>query len=75
LATALQNWAQQYISPTTTSIIFVFEPVVGAICGFWILDEMLTGRQLVGCALIVIAMLWGTIDFSRKKKIKSPNTG
>jgi len=60
-AIGVQNWAQQYVSPTATSIIFVLEPVVAAICGYFVMHEVLTLSQGIGCVLIIGAMFCGIV--------------
>ncbi|MEL0047903.1 MAG: EamA family transporter, partial [Gammaproteobacteria bacterium] len=33
------------------------EAVFGAVGGYWLLDELLNSRQLMGCALMLIGMI------------------
>ncbi|MBF7083811.1 EamA family transporter [Desulfallas sp. Bu1-1] len=40
-----------------TAIISTFEPVATALLGFWLLQETLSGRQLLGGALVMIGVL------------------
>ena len=51
----LQTVAQKYTTATHTSIIFMLEPVVAGIFGWWFLNELLTSQAAWGCALILIA--------------------
>ncbi len=53
----LQMWGQQYTSATHTALIFALEPVFAAIFAAWIDGELLAGRHLLGCILILGGML------------------
>jgi len=53
----LQMWAQRYASATHTALIFALEPVFAAGFAFLLDGEHLTGRHLLGCALILAGML------------------
>ena len=57
LAFLIQNSVQRYTSATHTAIIFTTEPVFAAICAYLWSGEVLSLRQLVGCALILAGML------------------
>ncbi len=56
-AFATQTWAQRFTSPTHTALIFSLEPVFAALFSFLLIGEMLTGRAMLGSALILIGML------------------
>lgn len=60
-ATALAFLAQTAFQKITTStrvaLIFALEPVFAALTAFVWINEILTGRQLLGCALIFSGML------------------
>ena len=53
----IQTAAQRVIPPTRTAVILTMEPVFAGIFGFLLLDERLTARGWLGCALILIGML------------------
>lgn len=55
-AYAVQNKMQRYTSPTHAAIIFLAEPVFGAIASTFIGDR-LTGRSLIGCIMIFAGMV------------------
>ena len=61
LATAfcfvIQVYAQRQTSATHTALIFTMEPVFAAIFAYLVAGETLSGRGLVGCALILAGML------------------
>ena len=56
-------------SSTVASLIMSFESVVATIAGAIILKQMMSGRELVGCVLMFIAIILSQIDikvFKRK---------
>lgn len=53
----ISNIAQKYISAERVSIIYLFEPVFGAIAAHFILGEQISSRLLIGGALIFMATL------------------
>jgi drug/metabolite transporter (DMT)-like permease len=63
-----QNIAQKHTSPTHTALIFLGEPVFAQAFAFIMLGELLTPRQLVGCALILAGMLAAELKPSLKIK-------
>ena len=52
-----QSTVQRYTSPTHTALIFSSEPVFGAIFAWLLAGEMLSTKEAVGAAAIVIGML------------------
>src|SRR5580698_5691541 len=52
-----QTWAQQYTSPTHTAILISLEPVFAAITSWIVAHERLTGRILLGAALIFLGIM------------------
>ncbi|MCF6247212.1 MAG: DMT family transporter [Desulfobacula sp.] len=57
VAYSLQIYAQKNAPTTHAAIIFSLESVVAAIGGWIILNEILSGRGLTGCALMLAGML------------------
>jgi drug/metabolite transporter (DMT)-like permease len=57
IAYSLQIYGQKKSHPAHASIIMSFESVFAALAGWIILNEVLTGRGLFGCTLILIGML------------------
>ena len=53
----LQAVGQKHAPPADAAIILSMEAVFAAIFGYWLLQERLDGRQLIGCGLILGAML------------------
>ncbi len=64
IAYTLQVVAQQHVHPAYASIILSFETVFAVIGGWFLLNEMLSLRNLAGCLLmlagIVIVQVWGS---------------
>ena len=58
LCLLLQTWAQRYAPPDHAAVLFTTEPVFGAIFAWIVLGEVMSGRALIGAALILAGMLW-----------------
>lgn len=67
VAYSLQIYGQKNSPASHAAIIFSFESVVAAIGGWIILNEILSGRAMFGCALMLAGML---ISQLVSKKIK-----
>ncbi len=70
VAYVCQNIGMQYANPTKSAIILSMEALFGTLFSVWILHELLTGRMIIGCVLILVAVLvaeikprfnWGAI--------------
>lgn len=57
VAYTLQNVAQSRVPPALAAIILSLESVFGALAGWLFLRETLTPRQLVGCGLVLAAVV------------------
>ena len=62
----LQMVGQKNMNPTVASLILSLESVISVIAGFLVLHQNLSQRELIGCALmfiaIILAQLPGKID-------------
>jgi drug/metabolite transporter (DMT)-like permease len=67
----VSNVAQRYISAERVAVIYLFEPVFGAIAAFFILGEALSWRLLLGGSLIFAAMLISELKYTRWSLLKS----
>lgn len=74
LSYTLQIWAQRHTPPADAALILSLESVFAVLSGWWLLNERLAAIQILGCALIFVAVLlsqfkeWnlrGKIDSSR----------
>lgn len=68
IAYACQNVGMQYANPTKSAIILSTESLFGTICSVIILHEILTGRMIVGCILIFVAILFAEIKPTFRRK-------
>lgn len=58
--------ATLYINTTTCSILSALEVVVGALVGFMMFNENMTGLQIIGAIVVVFASLQSSIFKSKK---------
>ena len=61
IAYVCQNVGMQYANPTKSAIILSMESLFGTLFSVWILHELLTGRMIVGCVLILFAVLFAEV--------------
>jgi drug/metabolite transporter (DMT)-like permease len=54
---AVQNTALQQVSASHASMIFLVEPVWTALLSAWLLGERMSSNQILGCGLILLALL------------------
>ena len=57
-------------SSTVASLIMSFESVVATIAGAIVLHQMMSGRELIGCALMFVAIIFSQIDLNSLIKKK-----
>ncbi|MEK4628690.1 MAG: DMT family transporter [Solibacillus sp.] len=69
VAYVCQNIGMQYANPTKSAIILSTESLFGTLFSVILLNELLTGRMIVGCILIFFAILFAEVKptFKRKK--------
>ena len=60
--------AVKNVGGTVTSIMGMFEPISTVILGYLVLDETMTIRGLVGCALVIAAVVILTLESAVEKK-------
>lgn len=68
LACALQGIGQKYAHPTTASILLSTESLFATICGFIFLNEVMNGRELIGCILMLLAVILSQLPVIKIKK-------
>lgn len=68
IAYTLQNVAQKDANPTVVSLIFSLESIFSVAAGALLLNEVLSVREYIGCALMMAAVVLSQIPFSRRKK-------
>jgi len=65
VAYILQMKAQKTTDPTVAAVLFSFEGVVATFTGWIVLSQLLTPREIFGCALIFLAILLAQIPGRR----------
>ncbi|MBQ0138089.1 MAG: DMT family transporter [Kurthia sp.] len=72
IAYLLQNIAFKYTTATQGAIILSMESLFGMIFSVIFLHEILTGRMIVGAALILVAIIFSEVKptFSKKRKLQ-----
>jgi drug/metabolite transporter (DMT)-like permease len=61
VAYSLQIIGQQNMEPTAASLIMSLESVFAALCGWLLLSERMSSRELLGCALVFAAVILSQI--------------
>lgn len=70
IAYTLQMVGQKYSNPTIATLIMSLESVFAALSGFVLLHEVLSFRELAGCMLVFLGVIFAQVDF---KKMFSKN--
>lgn len=68
VAYTLQILAQKGSNPTVVTLLLSMESVFAVISGAIILHQRMTGREYLGCVLMLIAVILAQIPFPLKKK-------
>lgn len=58
----LQTICQKYAPPGPAAIIMGMESVFGAVASFFFLGEVMTGKMIVGCLMMIVAMLMVEVE-------------
>jgi len=66
VAYILQMKAQKTTEPMVAAVLFSFESVVATVTGWFVLNQVLTPAQMLGCALIFVAILVAQIPAKTK---------
>ena len=74
VAYTLQIVGQKDMNPTVASLILSLESVVSVVAGFLILNQTMSRRELLGCCLMVVAIVLAQLPdrggmIGRDKKI------
>lgn len=67
VAYTLQILAQKHTDPTVSVLIMSFESVFAVIGGWLILNESLSGKELIGCVLMFAAVILSQLPRKQKK--------
>lgn len=68
VAYTLQIVGQKDFNPTIASLILSLESVFSALAGWVILKQALSGRELLGCALIFCAIILTQVPLKKREK-------
>jgi len=60
-AFTIQAWAQQFMAPTNTALVFALEPVFAWIVSYLVLGERLGWRAIAGAVLILAGLVFSEI--------------
>ena len=73
IAYTLQIVAQKDGDPTVVSLLLSLESFFAVVSGAIILNERLTGREYLGCALMLVAVFLSQLPEKRGKSVESEN--
>lgn len=65
IAYTLQIVGQKYTSPANAAMIMSTETIFGVLAGFLFLGEVLGNREIIGCVLMMIAILIAQFDLEK----------
>ncbi|MBR0081427.1 MAG: DMT family transporter [Clostridia bacterium] len=64
---SMQMLGQKELEPTAASLLMSLESVFAALFGWWLLGERMTHRELIGCALVFIAVILSQLPIGRRR--------
>ncbi|MBQ8663953.1 MAG: DMT family transporter [Eubacterium sp.] len=71
LAYTFQIIGQKYTEATVASIIMSMESVFGALAGALLLHEMLSGREIIGCIIMFVAIILSQLSEVLTSKMRA----
>lgn len=71
IAYTLQIMAQKDADPTSATLIMSLESVFAVLSGWLVLGESLSGKELIGCLLVFVAVILAQIQLPLRKKKSS----
>ena len=66
VAYTLQVVAQRHVEPTLASLVLSLESVFSVLSGWVLLHQALSGRELLGCALMFCAIVLAQLPDKKK---------
>lgn len=75
VAYTLQIVGQKYTEPTIATLLMSLESVFAALTGWIVLHEVLSGKELLGCLLVFLAVILAQIPFPMKRNITDEKEG
>ncbi len=73
VAFTVQNVAQRYTTSTHAALILCLESVFGTLLSVWLLGEEMTVKMIMGCVLIMVAIVTAETRWNFLKKRKPSN--
>ncbi len=64
VAFTLQIYGQKYAEPSAAAILMSFEAIFGAVSGWLLLGEVMSGREIFGCVLMFAGIIVTQLKFS-----------
>lgn len=64
-------WVQKYVSSLKVAIIFSLEPVFAAIIGYFLIDEILNIKEIIGTSIILFGVMIHSIYKNKKAQLNS----
>ena len=72
VAYTLQIVGQKGVNPTVASLVLSLESVISVLAGWVILHQAMSGRELLGCVLMFVAIIMAQIPERKKQLAKEP---
>ena len=60
---------QREVDPTVASLLMSQESIFSAVAGWTLLNQKMSGRELIGCALMCAALVLAQLKFNKTKRI------
>ncbi len=73
IAYVCQNIGMKYTNSTKSALILSTEALFGTILSVIILHEILSGRMIIGCILILLAIIFAEVKPTLRRKIEESN--
>lgn len=67
VAYTLQIFGQKYTQPVIASLILSLESVFAVLGGMLILGEVMTGREILGCVFMIVAVILSEIRYKTRR--------
>lgn len=68
VAFTLQIYGQKYVEPSTAAILMSFESIFGALSAWLLLGEVMSSKEIFGCALMLIGMIITQLKLSSVRR-------
>lgn len=65
----LQIVGQNGINPSVASLLMSLESVFSVLAGMVLLQESMSGREVLGCVLVFAAVIFAQIDFAKRRPV------